>query len=36
VTLLTFLFAALQYPLMTRYAAPEPAKQEQFPHADTP
>ena len=25
---LTFLFAALQYPLLTRYAAPEPAKQE--------
>jgi intracellular septation protein len=36
VTLLTVLFAALQYPLMTRYAAPEPATQEQFPHADTP
>jgi intracellular septation protein len=25
---LTFIFAALQYPLLTKYAAPEPAKQE--------
>src|SRR5215472_2487112 len=28
VTLLTFLFAASQYPLMLRYSMPEPAKQE--------
>jgi intracellular septation protein len=30
---LTFLFAALQYPLLTRYAAPEPAPAEPAPAA---
>jgi intracellular septation protein len=30
---LTFLFAALQYPLLTRYAAPEPAPGEAAPQA---
>jgi intracellular septation protein len=32
---LTLLFGALQYPLLTRYAAPEPAQQDQSRPAET-